>query len=406
MLDDQFPPLPVANPTLRRTMARRFAGLAIAATLVVGGVDAAGGQESIDDARSQREQVREERAAAAAELDAARADDREIQAALEAINESVLAQQNALADAQRQLDVAHAVAEQASADVLAAEARIADIRARLAELAVSGFVGDEGLTGVSYDYLSAENPADAMRRATMLQLANTDAPDLLEQMRVVEEDADIAQAIADNAVEQAAVLEADMAAILVDLEEQQAVQAALKAELDARIAEWEETVAEFAAEEAALSEFIRAEEAKAIPPPPPPAAGAGGVSASGFQWPISAYVTSEYGWRIHPIYGTKRLHAGIDLGAGTGTPIAASAGGTVIHAGPYGGYGNAVIINHGNGITTLYAHQSKIAVSTGQQVGRGEVIGYVGSTGNSTGPHLHFEVRVNGSAVNPRGYLP
>ncbi|MEZ5228550.1 MAG: M23 family metallopeptidase [Acidimicrobiales bacterium] len=88
-----------------------------------------------------------------------------------------------------------------------------------------------------------------------------------------------------------------------------------------------------------------------------PAAGAGGVSASGFQWPISAYVTSEYGWRIHPIYGTKRLHAGIDLGAGTGTPIAASAGGNRHPRRPYGGYGNAVIINHGNGITNVTQHR-------------------------------------------------
>ncbi len=390
----------------RRRPLRRFLGVAVAACCALTLSDAAGGQESIADARAEREQVREERAAAAAELDAARADDAEVQAALDAINESVLAQENALVDAQRQLDVAHAVADQANADVAAAQARIAEIRTQLSDLAVSGFVGDEGVTGVNYDYLSAENPAEAMRRSTMLQLANTDAPDLLEQMRVVQEDADIAQAIADNAVEQAAVLEAEMASILVDLEAQQAVQASLKAEMAARVADWEQTVAEFEAEEAELSEFIRAEEAKAIPPPPPPAASAGGTSASGFQWPISAYVTSEYGWRIHPIYGTKRLHAGIDLGAGTGTPIAAAAGGTVIHAGSLGGYGNAVIINHGNGVTTLYAHQSKIAVSNGQQVGRGEIIGYVGSTGNSTGPHLHLEFRVNGSAVNPRGYLP
>ncbi len=394
-------PTSSARPTPLRAV-----GLLVAVMMVLSGLDAAGGQESVADARSERDQVRRERADAAAELNAARADDAEVQAALDAINESVLAQQNSLVDAQRQLDVARAVAEQATADVAAAQARIAEIRTELAAIAVSGFVGEGRASNGSYDYLSAESPADAMRHSTMLQLANSDAPDLLEQMRVVQEDADIAQAIADNAVEQSAVIEAEMANLLIELEAQQAVQAELKAEMAARVADWEQTVAEFEAEEAELSEFIRAEEAKAIPPPPPPSSAATGTSAAGFQWPISAYVTSEYGWRIHPIYGTKRLHAGIDLGAGTGTPIAAAAGGTVISAGWLGGYGNSVIINHGNGVTTLYAHQSKISVSNGQQVGQGEVIGLVGSTGNSTGPHLHLEFRVNGSAVNPRGYLP
>ncbi len=384
-----------------------MAGVAVALIVAVGGTTVAGGQDSVADAREEREAIREQRADAAAELDAARADDADVQAALDAINESVLAQETSLADAQRQLDVARAVAEQADLDVEAAETRLVEIRADVAALAVDGFVGEEIATGSSYDYFSAESPTDAMRRATMLQLANTDAADLLEQMRVVQEDSDIAQAIADNAVEQALVIEAEMAEILTELEAQQAVQAGLKAEMAARVADWEAQVAQFEADEAELSEFIRAEEAKVVVVAAPAASGtSGGTSAAGFQWPIAARVTSEYGWRIHPIYGTKRLHAGIDLGAGSGTPIAAAAGGTVIQAGWYGGYGNAVIISHGNGISTLYAHQSSIAVSNGQQVGRGETIGYVGSTGNSTGPHLHLEVRVNGSAVNPRGYLP
>jgi murein DD-endopeptidase MepM/ murein hydrolase activator NlpD len=98
------------------------------------------------------------------------------------------------------------------------------------------------------------------------------------------------------------------------------------------------------------------------------------------------------------------MHQGLDQGAGTGTPIGASRAGTVIFAGWQGGYGNLVLIDHGN-VVTAYAHQSRMAVSTGQSVGQGQTIGYVGNTGNSTGPHLHFETRVNGSAVNPRQYL-
>ncbi|MEX0836143.1 MAG: M23 family metallopeptidase [Nitriliruptor sp.] len=98
------------------------------------------------------------------------------------------------------------------------------------------------------------------------------------------------------------------------------------------------------------------------------------------------------------------MHRGIDQGARTGTPIGASKAGTVIFAGWQGGYGNLVLIDHGS-VVTAYAHQSRMAVRSGQSVSQGSTIGYVGNTGNSTGPHLHFETRVNGSAVNPRQYL-
>jgi murein DD-endopeptidase MepM/ murein hydrolase activator NlpD len=123
------------------------------------------------------------------------------------------------------------------------------------------------------------------------------------------------------------------------------------------------------------------------------------VSGAGFIWPVSAPITSPFGWR----WG--RMHEGIDLGAAYGSPIAAVAAGVVIYAGWEGGYGNLVVIDHGGGIATAYGHQSSIAVSLGQSVSQGETLGYVGSTGHSTGPHLHFEVRVNGQAVDPLGYL-
>jgi murein DD-endopeptidase MepM/ murein hydrolase activator NlpD len=123
------------------------------------------------------------------------------------------------------------------------------------------------------------------------------------------------------------------------------------------------------------------------------------VSSSGFIWPVSGTLTSGYGWR----WG--RMHEGVDLAAGSGTPIYASAPGVVIACGYTGGYGNLVVIDHGGGVATAYGHQSSIAVGCGQSVGQGQVIGYVGNTGNSTGPHLHFEVRINGGAVDPLGYL-
>lgn len=128
-----------------------------------------------------------------------------------------------------------------------------------------------------------------------------------------------------------------------------------------------------------------------------------------FQWPVpsSHTITSNYGYRIHPISGTKKLHAGIDIGAPGGSNIIAADSGTVILSsfGYNGGYGNYVIISHGNGITTRYAHCSNLFVSVGQTVTKGQLIAAVGSTGASTGNHCHFEVRINGDSKNPLNYL-
>ncbi len=124
-----------------------------------------------------------------------------------------------------------------------------------------------------------------------------------------------------------------------------------------------------------------------------------------FIWPCNGPITSPFGYRTHPIFGTTIYHSGIDIGVDYNTPIHAADGGTVILAGWCGGYGNAVIIDHGNGLQTLYGHNTSVAVSEGQTVSQGQVIAYSGSTGYSTGPHCHFEVRRNGEAVDPMGYL-
>jgi murein DD-endopeptidase MepM/ murein hydrolase activator NlpD len=122
-------------------------------------------------------------------------------------------------------------------------------------------------------------------------------------------------------------------------------------------------------------------------------------SSAGLIWPVNGPVTSPFGWR----WG--RMHQGIDIGVGTGTPIVAAAAGTILYCGWESGYGNLVVIDHGGNLATAYGHQSSIAAACGQQVAQGDVIGYVGCTGHCTGPHLHFEVRINGQAVDPLGYL-
>lgn len=126
-----------------------------------------------------------------------------------------------------------------------------------------------------------------------------------------------------------------------------------------------------------------------------------------FLWPCpsSQRITSQYGYRIHPVYNTKKFHSGIDIGAPYGVDIVASADGTVTLAATNGGYGKCVIVNHGSGLSTLYAHNSTLLVTQGDKVKKGQVIAKAGSTGVSTGPHLHFEVRVNGSTTNPLEYL-
>ncbi len=139
------------------------------------------------------------------------------------------------------------------------------------------------------------------------------------------------------------------------------------------------------------------------------AGGGGGVQIVGsgqLSWPVSGgVITSEQGWRVHPIFGTEIYHSGMDIGVDEGTPVHAADAGTVVDADWLGGYGNCVIIDHGNGMQTVYAHNSSLCVSVGQTVAKGELIAYAGSTGYSTGPHCHFEVRINGEPVNPRGYL-
>jgi murein DD-endopeptidase MepM/ murein hydrolase activator NlpD len=122
-------------------------------------------------------------------------------------------------------------------------------------------------------------------------------------------------------------------------------------------------------------------------------------SAAGFIWPVNGPVVSGFGWR----WG--RMHEGIDIGVGYGTPIRAAAAGRVVYAGWMSGYGNLVAIDHGGGVSTAYGHQSSIAAGLGQVVSQGQTIGYVGCTGHCFGPHLHFEVRINGSPVDPLGYL-
>ena len=200
----------------------------------------------------------------------------------------------------------------------------------------------------------------------------------------------------------------------MELEAQQAIQLELKAEVDARRDRWEAELRDAEAEEQRLTDWIKAEQRRieeelrrrreaelAVPQAQP-----GIVGNGGWAWPTAGGVASGFGQRLHPILGYYRMHTGMDIGGAMGQPIWAAHDGIVSSAGWNGGYGNTIILGHGANTTSLYAHMSGFAVSAGDYVTAGQLIGYVGSTGLSTGPHLHFEVRINGAPVNPAPYLP
>jgi murein DD-endopeptidase MepM/ murein hydrolase activator NlpD len=197
-------------------------------------------------------------------------------------------------------------------------------------------------------------------------------------------------------------------AAAAEQQEQQAIEAirARKADFEAQ---YEAVQAEIEAQiAAAAARMSRGNPTPGAVPNTGSSSANGGGRGSGngrFIWPVNGAVASGFGPRTHPIYGGSRMHTGLDISASQGTPIKAAGDGVVVMAGGNGGYGNWTMVDHGGGLATGYAHQSRIGVRVGQHVSTGEVIGYVGSTGASTGPHLHWEVRVNGNPVNPMAWV-
>jgi murein DD-endopeptidase MepM/ murein hydrolase activator NlpD len=193
---------------------------------------------------------------------------------------------------------------------------------------------------------------------------------------------------------------AQLEARQADLQEARAGRAETLAAVDQNIERLEGDVSELQGEiQAQLQAAAQEQAAAQTAPPATLPAGPTQETASGFIWPVNGPVTSPFGWR----WG--RMHEGIDIALPAGTPIHAAKEGTVAIAAPTGGYGNYTCINHGGGLSTCYAHQSSYAVGVGDSVSQGQVIGNVGCTGSCFGDHLHFEVRVDGAAVDPMGYL-
>ena len=345
---------------------------------------------------------RARRAEAAGNLDAARAADSEIAAGLQAINESAQQTQSKIDAAQSRLEAARETLATTSAELAESDDEQATIEEKLLAQAVEGFKTGDDDPGV---FFSDRNMNRALRQTQLLEQANTSTADLLEQLRGLFEDQRVAQAEAEQAERDAAALEAELQAELEVLREQEGVQLRLRSEAQSRIARWESELTAYAAEDEEIQRVIaRGSGPTSTPTPATPLPRE--PSALGYQWPIAGRVTSPYGYRVHPVYGTRKLHTGVDIGAPRGTPIAATTSGTVIFAGSRGGYGRTVIVDHGEGLSSLYAHMTQINVSEGTTVQRGDIVGLVGATGTATGNHLHFEIRHNGSPTNPSPFLP
>ncbi len=396
--------LPYRSRTARARSARLLGATAIATMIV-----AVPGQ-AVADPQSTAQRLHAEQVQLGQQLAAAQTSDAQVQAdvsRLDAIASQQSAATNAanseLADAEAQVAVANQQLAAKTVEVQRTTRHTAAERDLLRRQAVAAYM--EGSASASIDSLFASDAEQAVVTAEYRRIAMGNVSDTVDRLRELQEvlasqRADLqapahqAQAAAAAAATRAQA--ANQAALAA--QQAAATQQAAHATLQARIAQFSAESADLAAQQSQVAAVIAQSTASNLPDGggATPSAGA---HSTGLTWPLQGTVTSEYG----PRWGG--FHPGIDIADPTGTPIHAASAGQIIYAGWESGYGNFVLIDHGGGVVTGYAHQSRIAVTQGQGVGQGQVIGFVGSTGDSTGPHLHFEVRVNGSTENPRDYV-
>jgi murein DD-endopeptidase MepM/ murein hydrolase activator NlpD len=323
-----------------------------------------------------------------------------------------------IASAQADLDAVNAELATAVAAEVAAEAAVADAERALdsatevlREQAVQAFMSYGNTPTVSELVLELDDVNDASRVAAYVQAVADHQQDVVDRHRRLQEDTTLLKAQAADAKAAVAAHQAEVSARKAALESARAEQASARADVAVEAANEQRLLAQVKAKKGDYLKKINQleKESRDIAAELRRRQAGQKVTPSGhgvLGYPVAKpVVTSTFGYRVHPIYGDRRLHAGVDFRASTGTSVLAAGAGTVAFAGWKSGYGNTVIIDHGGQIATLYGHNSALAVSVGDTVKRGERIAAAGSTGNSTGPHVHFEVRVSGTPVDPMKYL-
>lgn len=313
-----------------------------------------------------------------------------------------------LADADARLAEVEAIVNELAIELELQEGRVAVARAELDRLqahaaAVQAAFEARAIAlfkrsfGSDLDaFLSAGDIQEAIDRRTMLEHLNEADQATIEQVQAAQGAVLTQQEVLELEATRLEQVKAEQEVVLAQVREIRESKALAAANARARVVELGRQQENLEGEEERIKRLI----AERAAPPPPSGPILSGPSVSGYIWPTCGRVTSEYGRR----WG--RLHAGLDIDDNRTSAIVAAKAGTVVFAGWSGGYGQLTLIDHGDGVVTAYAHQSAIAVGEGQRVGQGQRIGTIGTTGSSTGTHLHFETRVNGAAQNPRRFLP
>jgi murein DD-endopeptidase MepM/ murein hydrolase activator NlpD len=329
-------------------------------------------------------QRRAEQVEKARQLKTLEANDVQLRQAIKTLDDQVKNADASTESARQSVKAARAAEAQANARLAQTQATMARLRKSVVQRAIDEYTRPNH--SVFARMAAGEDINVITRQRALLEQVTSADNDALDQLRATRIDLERQRATAQRARELAEQRQHAVQAQLAQLLRDRATRGKLSAALDRRIEEVRAEAAAIAGDDAAVRGVV--------------STAVGKVSTSGLMWPLRGRLTSGFGRR----WG--RLHAGIDIAAPKGTPIRAAKAGTVVFAGVMRGYGNVVIIDHGGGLSTLYGHQSRLGSRRGQKVSQGQVIGFVGSTGHSTGNHCHFETRINGSPQNPRKYLP